>query len=108
MPFKKSYRKKYTKGYKRPKRAMIPRSVRNTPGFPGINKSSRYDGINYIKIVDVTGMVWSNALGMAASTIQWGSNSIAPVNTNTTVFAQPEWTNLASKYRNWRIQGVKI
>lgn len=56
MPFKKTYRKKSNKNYKRSTKMMIPRSVRNTPGFPGINKAARYDGINYIKIVDVTGM----------------------------------------------------
>lgn len=69
MPPKKSYRKKSNKNYKRSTKMMIPRSVRNTPGFPGINKSVRYDGINYIKIVDVTGMAHSTALGLAAHTI---------------------------------------
>lgn len=70
MPYKRTYRKKsYNRNYKRYNRMMIPRSVRNTPGFPGINKSVRYDGINYIKIVDVTGMAYAGALGMGAHTI---------------------------------------
>lgn len=100
MPFKKYYKKKPQSYRKRGRKMAIPRKVQ-----------SRYDGINYVKIVDVTNFIYTVNIplsyNMAAFTSQWGSRDVL-ANSYARVSDADEWVNLCTKYRYYKITGMKI
>lgn len=66
------------KNYKRKRGGYKKKSYRRSskPYFTADarTKASKYDGTNFVKIVDVTGIVHNSTLGRASIVAQWGAN----------------------------------
>lgn len=96
MPYRKSYRKS-------------SRSIKKQMNFK--RKKSRYDGINYVKIVDVTNFTYTVNAGLgynlAAFTSQWGSRDVL-ANSYARISDADEWVNLCTKYRYYKIVGMRV